>query len=174
MRFLNKKTGQFPTGLLSYVAKTLKKHGEECEIIDNRTPIQYSLGNEITLNHKKLGQITLRDYQYESVEKGLAASRGIINVATNGGKTEIACGIIQSILPHLKDGQRIAFFTHSTEIFNQSAKRISERLQIKVGKIGAGTWDEQQVTIVMIPTIQKYYKKPKKTFSHKKVKRFTA
>ena len=169
-RFLNKKTGQFPTGLLSYVAKTLKKHGEEYEIVDNRTPVGYSLDKEITLSHKKLGQITLRDYQYESVEKGLASSRGIINVATNGGKTEIACGIIKSILPHLKKGQRIAFFTHSTEIFNQSAKRLSERLQIKVGKIGAGTWDEQQVTVVMIPTIQKYYKKPKKPTATKKLK----
>ncbi|WCS68527.1 ATP-dependent RNA helicase [Bacillus phage vB_BsuM-Goe16] len=169
-RFLNKKTGQFPTGLLSYVAKTLKRHGEEYEIVDNRTPVGYSLDKEITLSHKKLGQITLRDYQYESVEKGLASSRGIINVATNGGKTEIACGIIKSILPHLKKGQRIAFFTHSTEIFNQSAKRLSERLQIKVGKIGAGTWDEQQVTVVMIPTIQKYYKKPKKPTATKKLK----
>jgi superfamily II DNA or RNA helicase len=62
------------------------------------------------------------------------------------------------------------FFTHAKEIFGQSHKRIEERLGIKVGKIGDGKWDEQQVTIVMIPTIQKYMKEPKELPKVKKLK----
>jgi superfamily II DNA or RNA helicase len=90
------------------------------------------------------------------VWRGLQSTRGIINVATNGGKTEIACGIIQSILPKLKKDQTIAFFTHSKEIFTQSHKRIQERLGIPVGMIGNGKWDIKQVNVIMIPTVAKY------------------
>lgn len=68
--------------------------------------------------------------------------------------TEVASGVIQQFLPTLAKGERIAFFTNSTAIFNQSAERISERLGgIKVGKYGGGSKDFRQVTCVMIPTL---------------------
>jgi superfamily II DNA or RNA helicase len=169
-RFFNRVSGKFPTGLLSEVVAALRKIGEDPEIVDKRNAVEYTLDDEIKLGHKELGHITLRDYQYECVKKALESSRGIINVATNGGKTEIACGIIKSILPNLKPGDRIAFFTHSKEIFHQSHKRIEERLGIKVGLIGDGKWDEQQVTVVMIPTVAKYIKKPEELPKTKKLK----
>ncbi len=170
-RFLKRKGNEFPTGLLSIVVKVLTEMGEEVETVDNREqPISYTLPKEIVLKHSSLGSITLRDYQYNAVKSGLESTRGVINIATNGGKTEIACGIIQSILPNLKKGQRIIFFTHSKEIFMQSRKRIEERLGIKVGLVGSGVWDEQPVTVVMIPTIQKYLTKPKELPKAKKLK----
>lgn len=159
-RFFKKNSGKFPTGLLTDVVKAIKKH-EQFEIEDKRNILDYNLPEEIKLTHTELGHITLRDYQYDSVQKALEASRGVINVATNGGKTEIACGIIQSVLPSLKKGERVVFFTHAKEIFTQSAKRIEERLGIKVGLIGQGKWEEEQVVVAMIPTIQKYMSKPK-------------
>lgn len=73
---------------------------------------------------------------------------GIIN-----HNTEVGSGIIQQLLPYLERGETIAFFTHSKQIFNQSAERISERLGIKVGKFGNGKKDIRQVNVVMIPTI---------------------
>lgn len=81
-------------------------------------------------------------------------------VQHNSGKTEIASGIIDQLRPQLEAGERIAFFTGSTEIFNQSADRIAERLNIKVGKVGAGKFDVQQVTVVMIPTLNANLKDP--------------
>lgn len=159
IRFLNKRTNTFPSGLLE---KVLKANESDFEIVDDRKPIDVEVSPEIVLYEpdSPTGTITLRDYQHEAVKKAIELKRGIVNVATNGGKTEIASGIIKELLPHLKSSQRILFITHSKEIMNQSAERIETRLGIKVGKVGDGVWDEKQVTIVMVPTISKHIEKP--------------
>lgn len=75
-------------------------------------------------------------------------------------KTEVASGIIQQLLPYLEKGETIAFFTHNKEIFHQSAQRIEERLNIKVGKIGDGEFKVRQVNVIMIPTVNANLKDP--------------
>jgi superfamily II DNA or RNA helicase len=75
-------------------------------------------------------------------------------------KTEVASGIIDQLLPQLEKGERVAFFTGSTEIFNQTADRLKERLNIPIGKVGAGKFDVKQVTVVMIPTLNANLKDP--------------
>ena len=155
--------GSFPTGLLSEALTALYSSDakQSIQFIDKRKSIQYvKPDSDIHLSDVELGNIVLRDYQYDSVIKALELGRGIINVATNGGKTEIACAIIKQLLPHLKKGERVTFFTHSREIFVQSHARLEERLNTKIGIIGDGIWEEQDVTIVMIPTISKYLKLP--------------
>lgn len=74
--------------------------------------------------------------------------------------TEMASGIIDQLLPQLRKGERIAFFTGSTEIFHQSADRLKERLNIPIGKVGAGQFDVKQVTVVMVPTMNASLKDP--------------
>lgn len=81
-------------------------------------------------------------------------------VQHNSGKTEIGAGIIDQLLPQLEKGERVAFFTGSTEIFHQSADRLKERLNIPIGKVGAGKFDVKQVTVVMIPTLNANLKDP--------------
>lgn len=75
-------------------------------------------------------------------------ANGIVN-----HNTEIAGGIIKTILPKLERGETIAFFTTSKEIFNQTANRLEERLNIPIGRYGAGKKVIKQVNVVMIPTI---------------------
>lgn len=87
---------------------------------------------------------------------------GIVN-----HNTEIAAGIIQQILPYLKRGERVAFFTHSKEIMQQSAARIAKRLNMDeddIGKIGNGKFDikNKNIVFVMIPTLVSALKDPKK------------
>lgn len=85
--------------------------------------------------------------------------------------TEVACGVIQQLLPTLPEGQQIVFLTGSKEIFTQSHKRISERLGMEVGKIGDGKWDIKPVTVAMIPSLSRYLKvKPTKKADPKKYK----
>lgn len=163
--FYNKDNDTFPTGLLPKVEEILGRLQTamgsrgfmfQFEIIDDR-PDKFmeveEMDSEIKLNGDNGEIITLRDYQYDSVKSIIEKQTGIINVATNGGKTEIASGLIQQILPALESGERIAFFTNSSSIFTQSIDRIEKRLGIKVGAFGAGKKDVQQVTFVMIPTI---------------------
>jgi len=151
LRFL--KWSSFPTGLLDLVLSTLTQLGQDYVIEDSRIqPPSIIVPDKIELG----GGITLRDYQLQSVSKAISSARGIINVATNGGKTEIACGIIKCLIPTIEFNLPIAFFTHSKEIFIQTHKRLEKRLGMKVGRIGSGKWEEKQVNVVMIPTVSRH------------------
>jgi superfamily II DNA or RNA helicase len=173
--FYNMKEDKFHTGLIQFFLAGMRKLKDAnpaftYELIDERErPLVHheAIDEEIVLGNGDGEPIILRDYQYESVQELFKEMVGIINVATNGGKTEIASGIIQQILPYLKRGERVAFFTHSKEILHQSAERIAKRLNIdisKVGKIGDGKFDikNKQVVFVMIPTLISALKDPKK------------
>src|SRR5206468_1243434 len=164
--FYNFKEDQFHTGLLQQFLAAMRELQKvnptiNYEIEDNRPPALVppdAIDEEIVLGNGEEDDITLRDYQYDSVHKAFSEQVGIINVATNGGKTEIASGFMQQVLPYLKRNERIAFFTHSKEIMHQSATRIAKRLNMderKIGKIGDGKFDikNKQVVFVMIPTL---------------------
>ena len=75
-------------------------------------------------------------------------ANGIIN-----HNTEVAGGFIKEVYKRLEPGETIAFFTMSKEIFNQTHKRLEQRLGIEVGKYGAGKKDIKKVNVVMVPTI---------------------
>ncbi|WCS68963.1 ATP-dependent RNA helicase [Bacillus phage vB_BsuM-Goe17] len=173
--FYDMKEDKFHTGLLTQFLEGLRKLKDKdpsltYEIEDVR-PAQLvhpdSIDEEIVLGNGENDPITLRDYQYESVRNVFRDQVGIVNVATNGGKTEIASGFMQQVLPYLKRGERIAFFTHSKEILHQSADRIMARLNLKprdIGKIGDGKFDvkNKKIVFVMVPTLVSSLKDPKK------------
>jgi superfamily II DNA or RNA helicase len=173
--FYDMKEDKFHTGLLQIFLDGMRKLQEAnpaitYEIEDNReSPLLHpdNIDEEIVLGNGDEEPIILRDYQHDSVKRLFEEQVGIINVATNGGKTEIASGIMQQVEGYLTRGERIAFFTHSKEIMHQSAARIAKRLNMDVddmGKIGDGIFDikNKQVVFVMIPTLVSSLKDPKK------------
>lgn len=173
--FYDFKEDQFHTGLLQQFLAGMRQIKEKdpaftYDVIDDRpAPMlhQDAIDDEIVLGNGDEDPITLRDYQYDSVKKLIEERVGIINIATNGGKTEVASGIMQQTLPYLQRGERIAFFTHSKEIMGQSAIRIAKRLGMKereIGKIGDGKFDisNKKVVFVMVPTLVSALKDPKK------------
>ena len=158
---------RFPTGLLFKVQELLgelqSRYNFQYGITDERDEsflAEEDIDKEINLLDDNVGQITLRDYQYDAVFNSLTYFNGILHISTNGGKTEIASGIIDQLLPQLERGERIAFFTGSTEIFHQSADRLKQRLNIPIGKVGAGQFNIHQVTVVMVPTLNANLKDP--------------
>lgn len=160
VRFYQRKTHSFPSGLLNKVLEVV----EEVELEYENNEIKVEIPDEeIKLFEPSSyeGCITLRDYQYNAVKTALEKRRGIINVATNGGKTEIAAGIIKLLASNIPDNNTILFFTHSKEIFHQSAERLSKRLDMEIGKVGDGLWNIKPVTVVMIPTVSRHLKPPK-------------
>ena len=180
--FYDMKEDKFHTGLLDQFLTGLRKRMETdptitYEIIDERpAPVVHpdAIDEEIVLGNGDEDDIVLRDYQYESVKNVFKEQVGIVNVATNGGKTEIASGVIQQILPYIKRGERIAFFTHSREIFGQAAERIAKRVGLKVrdvGFVGDGKFDikNKKIVFVMVPTLVSALKDPKQgiKFTHK-------
>ncbi len=160
IHFFDKRGNKFPTGLLKDVLSLL---GHDIKINDSRNIQWYDLSNlpnEIVLGNGDDPDIKLRPYQYEAVKDSLKKHTGIINAATNAGKTGIAAGIIQQLLTSIPDDQRIIFFTHSKEIYNQTIKRLEKRLNMSVGEIGSSVWKPKKVTVAMLPTLFAHLKKP--------------
>jgi len=160
--FFNRGTKMFPTGLLGEVIDFLRIKGCRVMIKDAR-PLKFDI--QLPDNYSlDLGEgIQEREYQVEAVKKGIKLGRGIFNIATNGGKTEIACGIIKEIMPYLSDNKLFVFFTHRQELFNQTHKRLENRLGVSVGKFSADGVDVQPVTVAMIPSMYAWLESAKKT-----------
>src|SRR5699024_4654714 len=107
----------------------------------------------VILYDDEIDEISLRDYQMKAYKSALQNRMSVLHLATAAGKTIVAAGVIKTLLPELYAGETIAFMTESTEIFNQTARVLEERLGIKVGKYGAGKKDIRDVNVVMVPTI---------------------
>ena len=142
----NTKRCYYPTGLHSLVIEYLKETSSPYKVIDCRAkPIK-----NIDL---KLSEIfTERPYQSVACDKSVARQRGIIQGSTGCGKTIIAAGIIRRLCvsPFL-------FFVTSIDLLLQAKKALSEFLTmdgkpLKVGQIGGGEIDIQDINVLTIQT----------------------
>jgi superfamily II DNA or RNA helicase len=125
----NKKTGVFPSGLFYKVLNLLKETGVEYTIDNYPEPNDDLMIESVELG----GGIQLRDYQLEPIHKSLRYHRGIWEIATNGGKTEAAAGLLKvlGIPPCI-------FLIPLLSLLEQTVNRLSERLGVKVYKMGGG------------------------------------
>lgn len=84
---------RFYTGLIDYL---VSKKFEIEHIKANNTKIvdEYS---KIEIDNEILNNVSLRDYQISATKKALFCKRGIIQVATGGGKTILAASVIAHI-----------------------------------------------------------------------------
>lgn len=110
-------------------------------IIENKEEIDPNLHikivdfreNAIRKDQIKLKDVKLYDYQQEAVSKAIDGKQGLIVIATGGGKTEVASGVIGEFG---KDNDAI-FLVHTTALQDQAEERLERRLGIDVG-IGGG------------------------------------
>lgn len=138
----------FPTGLLGRVVAKLAGEGIAYTLEDKRTiegvDPQYILQD-------KGGVLRLDEgpycYQSEAVDAFLATGRGVIEVATGGGKTEIGAACIKSI------GQQTLWLTHRLSLAYQTRKRLAIRLGEAVGLVGDGVYEPKRVTVGMVQTL---------------------
>lgn len=160
--FYDKQTKEFHTGLCDKVDHILgelqNQYGFTYTFEDLRPNDAFLEPEELEDTIKlfdKNGEpnITIRDYQYNAIKSIIANKVGMVRISVGGGKTLVASGIIKELLPYLRRGERIVFFTHNSAIFSQSAKNISEQVGIEVGLYGSGKKDIKQVTFAMIPTL---------------------
>jgi len=137
-----------PTGLLSYIRETLDARGVPYRIQDDRLPAVSATGWSF------VDTFILRDYQQEIADRALQKQRGVIKVSTGGGKTEIACNIIVRAAAY-----PAIFYVPSTDLLEQTWKRFSDYvtyngLPAKIGRVGAGHCDIQQITIATVQSCQ--------------------
>lgn len=167
-KFFLRPGNTFPTGLLGKVVDFLKDYDITPQIVDNRTNKNLFELKPVSNNYKVSENKDSRDYQIDTMNKvisnkicGISFMRGVINIATNGGKTNIAMGIIKELYPQLVENNGVfCFITHSKEIARQAKSSIEDNLNIDVGFIGDGKWDVKAVTVVIITTLYSRRKKP--------------
>ncbi len=143
-KLFNKRSLTFPTGLFKLFRDACADHGVSFDVNDTRKkPV---LGSPLSIQG-----ITLRDYQLEAADAAMAKQRGMIRVATGGGKTEIIAELIA------RTNVKTLVLIHKQDIFHQLHERLTKRLGITVGRIGAGHMDPQQVTVAMIQTVHRAF-----------------
>ena len=93
-----KKQGMhFPTGLISRACEFFKDNLIDFEVVDERpiwTPreVDYRLTDTVINENNETVPFDLYDYQKEAVALAVQKQRGIIKIATGGGKTKTAAG----------------------------------------------------------------------------------
>lgn len=147
IRFVNKDRNgfyYFPSGFVFAFDEFFKKF----EIVDKREK------PNVVLVDYNLNGIELRDYQEKSIKEALKEGRGILNLATNAGKTEVAIALTKA-LSNLK----VLYLLHRQHLLFQTKKRFEQRLGIKCGYIGVGRFENlnERVIIAMIQTLYSRY-----------------
>lgn len=135
---------RFPTGLLSNVVKLLEEKQWRYSLEDNR---DYDWVEPLdVLGDNKLGSIRIREYQQKAVVAALTHGRGIIKIATAGGKTVAGAAIIRSV------GRRTVWFVHRLNLMRQTVATLTERLGQEVGYVGDSKSVIRDVTVSMVQT----------------------
>ncbi len=133
----------FPAGLVPIVHRALIEAGTPVEIRD-RT--EYPAPRHAAPALRDLPG-DLRDYQREGIGRAILERRGILKIATGGGKTVLAAGLMSQLgLPAL-------VLTDSKDLLHQTRDVLVRHLGAPIGCIGDGEWEEQQIVVGSIATL---------------------
>ncbi len=131
-RFFDLEDSTFPAGFLPQVVKRATDAGLSVQVIDSRTAPAKPVIPLVKKGYE------LRDYQQAGVNAALAATRGIVQIATGGGKTNVAVAIVERF-----PSVRWLFLVHRASLMAQAADRYEQLTGKKAGRIGEGKWKEQ-------------------------------
>jgi len=149
VRFISER-GYFDTGKLPQLISILQEQGEEVELLDEREAIA-----KPTKIPKRVGYLELRDYQRDALKAvvdskagELEFPRGILGVATNGGKTAIAAAIYKMY------DQPTAFLLNSKELLKDIMKEMPKLIgQKDFGYVASSEGVEwNRFTVIMVQT----------------------
>jgi superfamily II DNA or RNA helicase len=143
-RLLDKRS-VFPIGLLPMAENILRTNKVEFQTIDNRDLLEYS--NLMRLDPQS--GFDPRDYQIDLVDRAWEVSQdiggGIVRAATGAGKT-LCIAMIAA-----KFGIKTVIYVIGIELLYQMKETIERAFpHIKVGMVGDGHCDVQDVTICTI------------------------
>jgi superfamily II DNA or RNA helicase len=144
--FVPKDGVHFPTGLLSKVRNYLKDFDVDVSLVDNRSKVSKTIGYSLDSN------CILRDYQKEVIDLSYEVTRGIVKVATGGGKTVIAAGLISKL-----GVAPFVFYVTSIDLLEQAYSSFNQFIRvngqpIEIGRIGGKYCEIKDITIMTIQT----------------------
>ena len=145
--FKPKSGTHFPTGLISKAIHFFKDYDINYTIEDIRNKYEMCPGIlSMSSDYES------RDYQEEVVQEALKKTRGVIQIATGGGKTPVAADIISKIglFP-------VVFYVTSKDLLWQAKSELERFIlkdgkNIEVGVIGDGKKDIKDINIITVQT----------------------
>lgn len=144
------------------------------KVVDKRGPaLHFVLPERVDLDgHGKEKDLTLRDYQLESIRQVNIEQSGIILNAVNAGKTSSAITLFKYLLPKIKEGQHLLFIAPNKSIMNQIYLKYQHYLsEDLVGIWGDGKKDiSHPIICATIQTLASAIKEPKTKPTKKKDK----
>lgn len=157
-RFLTPK-GRMATGFLPNILQYIDKNypDEEVEIFDNRPELPvFKDGIDTQIGDFKMeGKY---DHQYRAVKnfnnyiyfrgESIYFPRGIVDAATNAGKTVIMAGIQKNLV----GDNSMLIIIHRKHIFTQMVEFFKD-IYSEVGEIRQGKYDVKDITVAMIQTL---------------------
>ncbi|QQO97402.1 helicase [Maribacter phage Molly_5] len=134
---------KFKTGLYKYIYNFLIAEGLEV-VITSELDRFYHRNLDFTVPSDIVGGgIQLReDYQLPALNYNLIYARGINNIPTRGGKTEIIIGIIKSYFEYYNKDAKVTILAKKTGLVDNLIERLQKR--------GLG----EQTTILNMDTVQ--------------------
>lgn len=126
--YFDHRNQTFPAGLVPRLQSVLKNNVEATYVFQSM---------RATVEADCLFGITLRDYQIEAIKAVLSKLRGLLVVATAGGKTEIMAGAIMTLVNENIMGPFLVIVP-SQDLLAQTAYRLQKRLGMRVTMVGAG------------------------------------
>lgn len=141
----NRKTKKTYTGLLGYVFEIFDERGEDYEIIDTRVPWKPNANFELVkyLDEEKKIKIAPRPYQKEIIDR--ATPRECIQAATGAGKTFMMAGLIAKF-----NVKPVSVFADKIGLCTQLRDEFEKFLGVKVGLVGGGYNEKQDITVYSI------------------------
>lgn len=145
--------GTFPKGLLSRVKRLMAQHSLVPKIIDHREKLpkpDLSCVHADML-HNGLSMSGDYDYQLDVVKKALEQQAGVLALATNAGKTNVASGIISAL-----KNRTVLYVVPSKALLGQTSAELADALGTTpdaLGVIGQGKFDPREITIAIINSV---------------------
>jgi len=145
IRLYQKHKGQsFYTGLMALVRDVLNKHNIQFELVDRRVRPEQ---NYPELKFHPPEGYQERDYQSLTINRSLKYTRGVLEVATGGGKTMIVTKLISEIKTY-----PFIFYVLTKDLMEQAHEVMSNALKVPIGIIGDGKVDIQKISVCTIQT----------------------
>lgn len=136
----------FATGLVERVKDYYKLFNKEVEVVDHRPPASIGKPRDIVSNLKKADMVP-HEYQQNVADIIDGYDRGIIKLATGGGKSLIA-GLITAKL-----GKTTMVYVIGKDLLYQFHNLFSTIFNEKIGIIGDGNCEIHDINIVSVWTI---------------------
>jgi superfamily II DNA or RNA helicase len=136
-----------PSGLLSYIKEVLDRRQVPYSVEDERLATISSPGYSHT--------VVARDYQKPIIESILSRKRGVLKVATGGGKTQIIIAAFAeaAVFPAM-------FYVTSCDLLEQAYDRFMDYTfcngkKAEIGRIGGGHCDIKPITIATVQSCER-------------------